>query len=68
MEFSRQEYWGGLPSRSLGDLSDPGAELGSPSLKANSLLSGPPGTWFQKLLANEQSVGAISWQLLEIAL
>ena len=26
MEFSRQEYWSGLPFPSLGDLSDPGIE------------------------------------------
>ena len=28
MGFSRQEYWSGLPFLSLGDLSDPGVELG----------------------------------------
>ena len=26
IEFSRQEYWSGLPFPSLGDLSDPGIE------------------------------------------
>ena len=26
VEFSRQEYWGGLPFPSPGDLSDPGLE------------------------------------------
>ena len=29
MEFSRQEYWSGLPSSSPGDLPDPGTELAS---------------------------------------
>ena len=30
MEFSRREYWSGLPFPSPGDLSDPGVEAGSP--------------------------------------
>ena len=38
MEFSRQEYWSGLPFPSPGDLSDPGIEL-----QADSLLSELPG-------------------------
>ena len=37
MGFSRQEYWSGLPFPSPGDLSDPGIELGSPALQAESL-------------------------------
>ena len=32
MEFSRQEYWSGLPCLSPGDLSDPGIEPQSPTL------------------------------------
>ena len=43
MEFSRQEYWSGLPFSSPGDLSDPRFEPGSPSLQADSLPSEPPG-------------------------
>ena len=43
MEFSRQEYWSGLPFPSPGDLSDPGIEPESPALQANFLLSEPPG-------------------------
>ena len=35
MEFSRQEYWSGLPFSSPGDLSDPGIEPGSPALQAD---------------------------------
>ena len=42
MEFSRQEYWNGLPFPSPGDLPDPGIEPGSPALQANALLSEPP--------------------------
>ena len=39
MEFSRQEYWSGLPFPSLGDLPDPGVEptsLAPPALAADS--------------------------------
>ena len=43
MEFSRQEYWSGLPFPSPGDLSDPGIKLGSPALWADSLPSEPSG-------------------------
>ena len=43
MEFSRQEYWSGLPFPSPGDLSNPGIKPGSPALQADSLLSEPPG-------------------------
>ena len=43
MEFSRQEYWSGLPFSSLEDLPDPGIELRSPSLQADSLPSESPG-------------------------
>ena len=32
MEFSRQEYWSGLPFPSAGDLADPGTEPGSLAL------------------------------------
>ena len=38
MGFSRQEYWSGLPFPPPGDLPDPGTELTSPALKADSLL------------------------------
>ena len=36
MEFSRQEYWDGLPFPSPGDLPNPGTECGSPALQADS--------------------------------
>ena len=42
MEFSRQEYWSGLPFPSPGDLPDPGNEPGSPTLQADSSLTEPP--------------------------
>ena len=43
MEFSRQEYWSGLPFPSPGDPPDPGIEPGSPMLQADALPSEPPG-------------------------
>ena len=35
MEFSRQEYWSGLPFLSPGDLPNPGIEPGPPTLQAD---------------------------------
>ena len=43
IEFSRQEYWSGLPFPSPGDFPDPGIEPGSPALQADALPSEPPG-------------------------
>ena len=43
MEFSRQEYWSGLPCPPPGDLPHLGIKLRSPALQVNSLLSEPPG-------------------------
>ena len=37
MEFSRQEYWSGLPFPSPGDLPNPGIESGSPASQADAL-------------------------------
>ena len=42
MEFSRQEYWSGLPFPSPDDLPDPGVKSGSSLLWANSSPSEPP--------------------------
>ena len=44
MEFSRKEYWSGLPSPPPGDLPNPGIEPGSPTWQADALLSEPPGS------------------------
>ena len=41
LEFSRQDYWSGLPFPPPGDLPYPGIEPGSPALQADSLLSEP---------------------------
>ena len=42
MEFSRQEYWSGLPFPSPGDLPDSGTEPRSLELQAGSLPFEPP--------------------------
>ena len=43
MEFSRQEYWSGLPFPSPGDLPDPGIEPTSPALAGRFFTTAPPG-------------------------
>ena len=39
MEFSRQEYWSGLPFSAPGDLPSPDIEPESPALQADSMLT-----------------------------
>ena len=41
VEFSRHEYWSGLPFPPPGDLPDPGIKPESPALQADSLLNEP---------------------------
>ena len=43
MEFSRQEYWSGLPFPSPGDLPDAGIKPRSPTLQADALPAEPQG-------------------------
>ena len=43
MEFSRQEYWSGLPFPSPGDLPDPRIKPASSSLAGGSFTTEPPG-------------------------
>ena len=43
MEFSRQEYWSGLPFPTLGDLPDSGMEPESLALEAVFFTTVPPG-------------------------
>ena len=46
MEFSRQEYWSGLPFPTTGDLADLGTEtasLASPALAGRFLTAAPSG-------------------------
>ena len=49
MEFSRQEYWSGLPFPSPGDLPNPGIEPRSPTLQVDALPSEPPGKPMERL-------------------
>ena len=58
MEFPRQESWKRLPFPSPGDLPDPGIELQSPALQADTLPSEPPG----KLWPSNSTSGHISWE------
>ena len=46
MEFSRQEYWTGLPFPSPGDLPDPGIEPASPALAGRFFTTEPAGKPF----------------------
>ena len=59
MEFSRQEYWSGLPFPSPGNSPDPGIEPESPALWADSLPSEPPGKPFKQMLLNLKMVDYI---------
>ena len=43
MEFSRQEYWSGLPFPSPGDLPDPKVKPGYPALADGFFITEPPG-------------------------
>ena len=50
MEFSRQEYWSGLPFPSAVDLPNPGIEPGPPTLGADDLPSEPPGNPYMEIM------------------
>ena len=43
MEFSRQEYWSGLPCPSSGGFPDPETEPTSPALAGGFFTTEPPG-------------------------
>ena len=43
MEFSKQEYWSGLPFPPAGDLPDPGIKPMSPVLAGRFFTTEPPG-------------------------
>ena len=62
MEFSRQEYWSGLPFPTPGDLPNPGikpAPLVSPVLAGRFFTTVPPG----KPLASNTSIPLTSWHM-----
>ena len=60
MEFSREEYWSGLPFLSPGDLSKPGIEPRSHALQADSLPSEPLGKLIVDLRTGTRGVGKSS--------
>ena len=60
MEFSRQEYWSELPFPSLSDFPDPGIELVSPALEADSL----PSEWIPGKPNNLQIFSPNFWAVL----
>ena len=64
MDFSRQEYWSGLPFPSSGDLPDPGIEPGSPALQADSLLSELSGKSFVLFVSTHSLSLDLFWFLL----
>ena len=64
MEFSRQEYWSGLAFPSPGDLPDPGTERRSFTLKADSLLSEPPGKPRVELVSSKWMEWFFPWAVL----
>ena len=64
MDFSRQEYWSGLPFPSPGDLPDPGMEPGPPALQADSLPSESPGKQsFINIILGSFSWSYVYWSL-----
>ena len=56
MEFSRQEYWIGLPFPTAGDLPDPRIEPQSPALQADFLPSEIPGKTIISLCISKQYI------------
>ena len=66
VEFSRQEYWSGLPFPFPGHFPDPRIEPRSATLQADALPSEPPGkpTWLVSLKETSQRStegNAVSW-------
>jgi len=60
MEFSRQEYWSGLPFLSPGNLPDLGIEPESPALQADSLPSEPPRKPYMQEMIAKSSIMKLS--------
>ena len=55
MEFSRQDYWSGLPFPSPADLPNPGIEPESPAQQADALPSEPGNLMFLQQLESQLS-------------
>uniref|UniRef100_A0AC11DCS5 Uncharacterized protein n=1 Tax=Ovis aries TaxID=9940 RepID=A0AC11DCS5_SHEEP len=52
MEFSRQQYWSGLPFSSPGHLPIPGIESASPTLAGGFFTTEPPGKLAEHIMRN----------------
>ena len=61
-EFSRQEYWSGMPFPSPRYLPEPGIKPGCPALQANALLSEPPG---KTVLSQDPNLGLFAFNIGE---
>ena len=66
MEFSRQEYWSGLPFPSPGDLPNPGIKARSPALRTDALPSEPPGNHYRHCRIS--LVVPLTWMNIELLL
>ena len=62
MEFSRQEYWSGLPFPSPEDLPGPGIKPWSPALEADTLPFEPPGKPFHAKMGTIRTEMARTYQ------
>ena len=67
-DFSRQEYWSGLPFPSPEDLPDPGTQTESPALQVNSLLYDPTteakSICLSKIVSQQVYILSTDWNFL----
>ena len=61
LEFSRKEYWSGLPYPLPGDLLNPGIESRSPALQADSLPPEPPMNRLESNLLKDWTSRCWGW-------
>ena len=66
MEFSKEEYWSGLPFFSPDALPDPEIESGSPALQADSLPSELPGKPSMSIIIDQIDLYVLICRLQEI--
>ena len=65
MEFSRQEYWSGLPFPTSGDLPDPGIKAASlvyPALAGGFFTTEPPGKPHMIMEAGKSKIYRVGWK------
>ena len=65
MEFSRQEYWNGLPFLSSGDLPEAGIEPWSPALQADESLGSPDRKMYWEVRGRFLLKGTLSLNFLK---